>query len=115
MTASLLDVNMLLALSWPWHKSHGIAQKWFGRFEAIEALGVTTGHPSHQFWPDDISLARGLANWRDRIRGHQQITDAYLLALTIHHHGKLATLDKLLMALVDGGSSAERSHLELID
>jgi|ERR1700728_480529 uncharacterized protein len=146
MTAYLLDVNMLLALSWPGHKSHGMAQKWFGRnaskgwatcpmveagfvrilsnpafsahavspTEAIEALGISTGHPSHQFWPDDIPLARGLANWQNQIRGHQQITDAYLIALSIHHHGKLATLDKRLMALVDGGS-VERAHLELIE
>jgi predicted nucleic acid-binding protein len=55
-----------------------------------------------------------LANWKKQIPGHQQITDAYLLALTIHHHGKLATLDKRLMALVDGGS-VERAHLELIE
>jgi predicted nucleic acid-binding protein len=31
-------------------------------------------------------------------RGHQQITDAYLLALAIHHRGKLATLDQGIRA-----------------
>jgi predicted nucleic acid-binding protein len=29
-----------------------------------------------------------------RIVGHQQITDAYLLALAIHHRGRLATMDE---------------------
>jgi toxin-antitoxin system PIN domain toxin len=29
MTAYLLDVNVLLALSWPGHKSHEVVQKWF--------------------------------------------------------------------------------------
>ncbi len=147
MNAYLLDVNMMLALSWPGHKSHSSAQKWFGRnapkgwatcpmveagfvrilsnpafstravsaTEAIAALEISTKHPSHQFWPDDISLVGGLANLQDRIRGHQQITDAYLLALAIQHRGKLATLDKRLGALVAGGNSVERSHLELIE
>ncbi len=31
--------------------------------------------------------------------GHQQVTDAYLLALAIHHKGRLATLDRKLTAL----------------
>ena len=30
--------------------------------------------------------------------GHQEITDAYLLALATHHRGKLATLDKGVLA-----------------
>ncbi len=31
--------------------------------------------------------------------GHRQVTDAYLVALARHHHGRLATLDKGLAAL----------------
>jgi len=147
MSAYLLDVNVMLALSWPGHKSHSSAQKWFGRnaskgwatcpmveagfvrilsnpafstravsaTEAIAALEISTKHPLHGFWPDDISLVGGLANLQDRIRGHQQITDAYLLALAIQHHGKLATLDKRLAAFVAEGNGVERSHLELVE
>jgi len=126
MTAHLLDVNVLLALSWPGHKFHESVQKWFASNaakgwatcpmveagfvrilsnpsfsaravspkEAIDALRLNTQHPAHQFWPDDIALAGALANLQHRVVGHQQITDAYLLALAIHHRGKLATLDK---------------------
>ena len=130
MTAYLLDVNVLLALSWPGHKFHSSVQEWFGHNaskgwatcpmveagfvrivsnpafsvhavspkEAIEALEINTKHPTHQFWPDDIPLATAMAKLRDRIVGHQQITDAYLLALAMHHRSKLATLDKGIRA-----------------
>ena len=131
MTAYLLDVNVLLALSWPGHGSHSGAQRWFARNaakgwatcpmveagfvrvlsnpafssqavspkEAIQALAINVKHPAHQFWPDDISLAGGLAKLQDRIVGHQQITDAYLLCLAIQHRGKLATMDRGMAAL----------------
>lgn len=130
MTAYLLDVNVLLALSWPGHKSHETVQRWFARNaskgwatcpmveagfvrilsnpafsahavspkEASEALRFNTKHAAHRFWPDDIPLAGALANLQDRVTGHQQITDAYLLALAIHHRGKLATLDRGIRA-----------------
>lgn len=39
-----------------------------------------------------------MAKLQDRIVGHQQITDAYLLALAMHHRSKLATLDKGIRA-----------------
>ena len=130
MKAYLLDVNVLLALSWPGHKFHERVQGWFERHgakawatcpmvqagfvrivsnpafspravspkEALDSLAANTQHPGHQFWPDDISLAEGLMSLQGRIVGHQQITDAYLLALAIHHRGKLATLDRGIAA-----------------
>ena len=39
-----------------------------------------------------------MAKLQDRIVGHPQITDAYLLALAMHHRSKLATLDKGIRA-----------------
>jgi uncharacterized protein len=122
----LLDVNVLLALSWPGHTSHEGVQKWFASNarkgwatcpmveagfvrilsnpafsaravspkEALDALKFNTRHSAHQFWPDDIPVADALANLQPRITGHQQITDAYLVGLALHHQGKLATLDK---------------------
>jgi predicted nucleic acid-binding protein len=36
--------------------------------------------------------------------GHQQITDAYLVALAIRHRGKLATLDRGIVQLAPAGS-----------
>ena len=34
-----------------------------------------------------------------RLTGHQQVTDAYLIALAMHNGGKLATLDAKLVQL----------------
>jgi uncharacterized protein len=47
----------------------------------------------HVFWPDSLSLRdTATINW-PRILGHNQITDAYLLALAVSQQGCLLTLD----------------------
>ncbi len=35
MSGFLLDVNMLVALLWPAHESHGAVQRWFGRHSRL--------------------------------------------------------------------------------
>ena len=46
-------------------------------------LAEACDHPSHAFWPQQISLLQeGLIRW-ERILGPRQITDAYLLALAV--------------------------------
>lgn len=81
--------------------------------EALEVLLHNVKHPTHQFWADNISLPDGLAHFQNRIVGHQQVVDAYLLALAMHHNGKLATLDKRMAQLTEKDSRASE-HLELI-
>ncbi len=50
----------------------------------------------HEFWSDDISLREdGHADF-SRVRGHNQITDVYLLALAVKHGGCLATFDQAI-------------------
>jgi uncharacterized protein len=82
--------------------------------EALEVLQQNVKHPAHQFWPDDLSLTDGLVRLQNRIVGHKQVVDAYLLALATHHRGKLATLDKRMTELAEKGSQTA-AHLELID
>lgn len=138
----LLDVNVLLAMSWPGHQFHDLAQRWFARvgskgwatcpivetsfvriisnpafspravspLEAIHALEAAVKHPGHEFWADDlpaVALAKA-----GQLRGHQQVSDAYLLALSIHHHGRFATLDQRIATLLEGLGEGQR--LELI-
>ena len=46
--------------------------------------------------------------------GHRQVTDAYLLALTQRHGGKLVTLDRGIVDLIS--EREQRVHwVELID
>ena len=50
----------------------------------------------HQFWNDDISLMDARYVDSALLLQSGQITDSYLLALAVHHGGKLATLDARL-------------------
>jgi hypothetical protein len=68
--------------------------------DAIALLQSNLGHAAHQFWHDDIGLVQAMALLQRKIVGHQQVTDAYLLALAIHKKGRLATLDRKLTALL---------------
>jgi uncharacterized protein len=68
--------------------------------DALVLLKSNLGHPAHQFWPDEIGLPEAVVPFQQQIVGHQQVTDAYLLGLTMHNKGKLATLDRALLALL---------------
>ena len=78
--------------------------------EAVKVLSGNLKHPSHRFWADAISFGQAVELFGDRLIGHQQVSDAYLLGLAIHKKGKLATLDRSLLSLLP-----ERSpHRELV-
>lgn len=47
----------------------------------------------HHFWPDAISLTDERLLNPAHLLGHRQLTDAYLLALAVHHGGRFVTLD----------------------
>jgi uncharacterized protein len=47
----------------------------------------------HHFWPDAVSLVQPGTLNPAHLLGHRQLTDAYLLALAVHHHGQFVTLD----------------------
>jgi toxin-antitoxin system PIN domain toxin len=119
----LLDVNMLLALTDPSHIHHVLAKQWFGHggfnwgvcalseagflrvttnpkvrahtlVQTSAILAAFTRFPGYRFWPMPSDWATLAAPFADRIYGHQQITDAYLLGLAIKENGVLVTLDR---------------------
>lgn len=138
MSAYLLDVNVLVALSWPQHTSHPTALKWMTRHgregwatcpfteagfvriisnpafsrdaldpqQALSLLRANLQHPAHQFWPDTLRVYDALMKVR-QITGHNQTTDAYLLALAISRRARLVTLDKSLAKLLPAGAPGE--------
>jgi uncharacterized protein len=77
------------------------------------AQAITMKHSGHHFWRDDISLQQATEPFAARMVGHQQITDAYLLGLAIHHKGKLITLDRATLSLLSDTSLSV--HLEVLD
>lgn len=136
MTGFLLDVNVLIALSWPDHRQHALTRAWFSKnsakgwatcpmveagfvrivsnpafssrsvpvAEALEGLRISLQDSAHQFWPDSISFPDIIRFLDKPISGHQQVTDAYLVALSIHKRGKLATLDRGIPRFAPAGS-----------
>ena len=87
------------------------APKWA---EAVALLRKhTKGSPNHSFWQDSVSLSEVDRTMGDRIKGPNQITDAYLLNLAIHHKGVLVTFDYRTRSLAPKGS-AEHDALEIL-
>lgn len=59
-----------------------------------QRLAKAVAHPSHQFWPDSLSLLDpGRLRW-DRMLSSRQVTDIYLLALAVEQDARLVTLDQ---------------------
>ncbi len=69
-------------------------------------------HPDHLFWADSLSWDAAGVFWADALLQHGQITDTYLLALAVHHQGRLVSFDRRLSPrAVCGGEEA----LQLLD
>ena len=60
--------------------------------DAVEVMREAIAHSNHAFWPDDISFLDAVH--ADRIVGHRQITDVYLLALAVKNNARFVTFDR---------------------
>lgn len=119
----LLDVNVLVALSWAEHLHHASAWQWFGAQHArawatcpftecglvrvLSNLKRLAGAASveqavcslkvMQAYPRHRFLAADFSPAEDpqfaRLQGYRQVTDAYLLILARRNGGALATFD----------------------
>ncbi len=120
----LFDVNVLIALGSRDHEGKAVAENYFCSLttsfatcpmtqtgfirvlaQVDQTLALTDGvavlaslcaHPRHQFIADDLSALD--LPWKS-IRGHRQVTDAYLAALARKHAARLATFDRALAAV----------------
>lgn len=72
--------------------------------QALSLLESNLADAVHEFWADAIDLPTATVSTRAVLQGHQQLTDAYLLALAAHNHGVLATFDRGLRTLSGGKS-----------
>jgi len=80
--------------------------------QVAQRLAQACSAPEHVFWAADVSmLDTSVIDWQ-RLLGHRQITDAYLLALAVRNHGRLVTFDARMGTEVVMGATAE--HLETI-
>jgi predicted nucleic acid-binding protein len=81
--------------------------------DAIELLSANTATADHVFWPDEAPLAELCQFAGERLIGHQQVTDVYLLGLALRRGGALATLDQGILDLTAPGSP-ERQALTVV-
>lgn len=79
--------------------------------DALLLLSANLAHANHEFWVEDLSVPTAVEAIPRTLQGHQQVTDAYLLALASHHGGVLATFDRGIEALAAGWAT---SALELV-
>ena len=135
---SLLDLNVLIALTDPEHKHHEMARNWFTSSsrerlgicplteagflrvttnsafhpgprtleQAIAILQVLKGRDDYWYCPIDESWVTHTARFASRVRGHQQVSDAYLLGLAMKENCMLVTFDKGIKYM----AGAEFSH-----
>jgi toxin-antitoxin system PIN domain toxin len=126
-TTYLLDANVLVALTVEEHEHHERARLWASGLSSFALCPVVQGammrfflrmgesyatavavlrgvheRPGCTFWPDDLS-------YHDAdlpgVRGHRQLTDAYLVALARSRRDAiLVTLDQGLHEMAPGGS-----------
>jgi len=61
--------------------------------DALALLANMTLRPGHRFWPVNIGFAEAVEPFQEKLVGHQQVADAYLLGLAIKNKGRLITLD----------------------
>ena len=120
---SLLDVSVLISLLDANHEHHAAVMGWWNQNEdpwascpitqngylrivtgpayanrisvnqAIGKLTQAVSNPEHQFLSDDISLLDKALVAHAHIQGHRQMTDIYLLALSVAHGARFVTLD----------------------
>jgi toxin-antitoxin system PIN domain toxin len=121
----LLDVNALIALADPDHKDHDAIDGWWPNpnvwaicpFTEAGFVRVTTNSSyDHPFTVDrardfltELATRRGYRYWAvsdpwlklaapfaDRLFGPKQITDSYLLGLSVKNNAVLVTFDKAI-------------------
>jgi uncharacterized protein len=68
--------------------------------DALALLEANLRHPAHRFWADEVSFVLAIEPFVAQLTGHQQVTDAYLLGLAMHKHGKLVTMDRAFRTLL---------------
>ena len=77
--------------------------------DVVSRLREATTHPSHEFWPDDLSVLDSNRIRPERLLGPRQVTDVYLLALAVTRGGRLVTLDSRIP--LEAAVGAKPTHL----
>ena len=80
--------------------------------EVVGRLAEAAAADHHEFWPDSVSFLDADDIDPSRMLGSRQVTDAYLLALAVHHKGRLVTFDRSVA--IDVVPAAKPGHLHVL-
>lgn len=80
--------------------------------EALEMLRMVAKLPGHRFWAMDVRFLDAVEPFMERLFGHQQVSDAYLLGMAVKNKGKLVTLDRAIKVLA---GSEFHDHVLLLE
>jgi hypothetical protein len=78
----------------------------------MERLAEACASPLHQFWPDEVSLLDASVADFERIHGPRQLTDVYLLALSVRNGGRFVTFDSAVP--MSAARGAKKSQLVVL-
>jgi hypothetical protein len=98
-TCPMVEAGFIRIVSNPAFSLRSISVK-----QAIDGLRSSRKAESYQFWPDGISFPDASRLVENSITSHQQVTDAYLVALAVKNRGKLATLDRGILRFAPAGT-----------
>jgi predicted nucleic acid-binding protein len=90
-----------------------IAKRALSGSEALELLDRNLQRAGHEFWAEDLPVTKALVRVRDRLVGHKQVMDAFLLSLATRRNQKLATFDQGVLALLPPDAPESR-HVTVI-
>jgi len=79
--------------------------------DAASRLRAFCTERHHVFWSDSVSVREEKTFRWQHIRGHRQLTDVYLLALSVANRGRLATFDAAISLRAISGAMPENLHL----
>lgn len=91
-TCPLIENGVIRVMNAPRYGKYGAV----GVRRVRDQLNNACQRMDHEFWPDDVSLRDDQCVDLDRVHGHNQITDLYLLALAVKHGGRLVTFDQAI-------------------
>jgi toxin-antitoxin system PIN domain toxin len=106
-TCPLTENGFVRVLSNPAYPGRGTTLR-----DAIARLSAFRASGRHSFWPDEVSLCEDGLFDPTHIAGNRQLTDVYLLGLSVHHGGRLATFDSRIRR--ESVRRAGSEHLVLI-
>ena len=107
-TCPLVENGVIRVLNLPGYGRRGALGLQAVRSQLVHACNTL----DHEFWADSISLRDDAAVDFNRVHGHNQITDLYLLALAVRHGGTLVTFDQNIP--LDAVRGATLSHLRIL-